>query len=165
MSRVTRNGWKDSMTEEARERVLDKLCEQRWKDYENGCPEYTPAFPAEPSESIPEGLNPIASEFFEYYEMKRGFHSNARANFTTTSSLAFMNFSLLNYIETISTRPILFIIGEKAHSRYFTEEAYVRDAGPKELVVIPGARHIDLCDGTDMIPFDKLESFFIENLK
>ncbi len=165
MSRVTRYGWKDSMTKEAREKFLAKLCEQRWKDYENGSPEYIPAFPAEPAESIPEGLNPIASEFFEYYGMKRGFHPNARANFTTTSNLAFMNFSLLNYIETISPRPILFIMGEKAHSRYFTEDAYERAAGPKELVVIPGARHIDLYDRTDMIPFDKLESFFTENLK
>ena len=71
----------------------------------------------------------------------------------------------LNYIETISPRPILFIMGEKAHSRYFTEDAYKMAAEPKELYIVPGARHIDLYDRTDMIPFDKLTSFFTERLK
>jgi fermentation-respiration switch protein FrsA (DUF1100 family) len=71
----------------------------------------------------------------------------------------------MNYIDTISPRPLLFIIGEHAHSRYFTEDAYKRAAEPKELHIVLGARHIDLYDRTDMIPFDKLESFFTENLK
>jgi hypothetical protein len=97
--------------------------------------------------------------------MERGFHPRARANFTTTSSLAFMNFPLLNYVDTISPRPILFIMGENAHSRYFTEDAYKKASEPKELYIVPGARHIDLYDRTDMIPFDKLTSFFAENLK
>ena len=71
-----------------------------------------------------------------------------------------MNFPLMNYIDTISPRPILFIMGEKAHSRYFTEDAYKMAAEPKELYIVPGARHIDLYDRTDMIPFDKLTAFF-----
>jgi fermentation-respiration switch protein FrsA (DUF1100 family) len=79
--------------------------------------------------------------------------------------MAFMNFPLLNYIETVSPRPILFIIGENAHSRYFTEDAYKMAAEPKELYIVPGARHIDLYDKSDLIPFDKLQSFFEENLK
>ncbi|MPN33691.1 hypothetical protein SDC9_181182 [bioreactor metagenome] len=70
----------------------------------------------------------------------------------------------MNYIETISPRPILFIIGENAHSRYFSEDAYEMAAEPKELYVVPGARHIDLYDRIDMIPFDKLESFFAKYL-
>ena len=70
----------------------------------------------------------------------------------------------MNYIHTISPRPILFIIGENAHSRYFTEDAYKMAAEPKEFYIVPGARHIDLYDRTDMIPFDKLVSFFTENL-
>ena len=78
--------------------------------------------------------------------------------------MSFMNFPLLNYIDTISPRPILCIMGENAHSRYFTEDAYKRSAEPKELVVVPRARHIDLYDRTDMIPFDKLASFFKEHL-
>ena len=75
-----------------------------------------------------------------------------------------MNFPLVNYIDTISPRPILFIIGENAHSRYLTEDAYKMAAEPKELYIVPGARHIDLYDRTDMIPFDKLTTFFTKAL-
>jgi fermentation-respiration switch protein FrsA (DUF1100 family) len=164
MSRVKHYGWMDSMTDEQRNAHLDMLAEQRWKDVDNGTPKLTPSFPSEPAVSIPEGLDPITSEFFEYYAMERGFHPNSIAAFTVVSDMAFMNFPLLNYIETISPRPILFIMGENAHSRYFTEDAYNRAAEPKELVIVPGARHIDLYDRTDLIPFDKLESFFKENL-
>ena len=71
----------------------------------------------------------------------------------------------MNYIETISPRPLLFIIGENAHSRYFSEDAYERAAEPKELYIVPGARHIDLYDRVDMIPFDKLDTFFKKSLK
>ncbi len=165
MSRVNKNGWMDSMTDEERNRTLDQLGEQRWKDFENGIPEITAGFPAEPQELMPEELDPITGEFFEFYAMKRGHHPNAPAAFTFTSAMAFMNFPLLNYIETISPRPILFIIGENAHSRYFSEDAYKMAAEPKELYIVPEARHIDLYDRTDMIPFDKLESFFNEYLK
>ncbi len=165
MSRVTRYGWKDGMTEEQRNQILDKLGEQRWKDFENGKPEAPQGFPTEPQKTIPAGLDPITSEFFEYYGMKRGHHPNTVPNFTLTSAMDFMNFPLLSHIQSISPRPILFIMGEKAHSRYFTEDAYKMAAEPKELVIVPGARHIDLYDRTDMIPFDKLESFFREHLQ
>lgn len=164
MSRVIRNGWMDSMIDEQRSQMLNHLGEQRWKDFEDGEPATSPAFPDKPVTSIPEGLDPITSEFFEYYAMERGFHPRANAAFTLTSNMAFINFPLLNYIETISPRPILFVMGENAHSRYITEDAYERAADPKELVVIPGARHIDLYDRVDMIPFDKLQSFFSDNL-
>ena len=70
----------------------------------------------------------------------------------------------MNYIKSISPRPILFIIGEHAHSRYFSEDAFEMAAEPKELYVVPDAGHVDLCDRTDLIPFDKLESFFTENM-
>ncbi len=164
MSRFKANGWMDVMTKAQRNAHLDQLAEQRWDDVDNGAPKLTPAFPSEPAETIPEGLDPITSEFFEYYAMKRGFHPRSIAAFTVTSDMSFMNFPLLNYIDTISPRPILFIMGENAHSRYFTEDAYKRAAEPKELVVVPGARHIDLYDRTDMIPFDKFASFFKEHL-
>lgn len=164
MSRMLRNGWEDSMTDEQRAETLVQLGEQRWKDFENGSPLLPPGFPGEPADSIPEELDPITSEFFEYYGMKRGHHPNAGAAFTMTSSMSFMNFPLMNYIKTISPRPILFIIGENAHSRYFSEDAYEMAAEPKELYIVMEARHIDLYDRTDMIPFDKLESFFKENL-
>ncbi|ACS81606.1 alpha/beta hydrolase [Maridesulfovibrio salexigens] len=165
MSRFFRNGWQDTMTAEQRDKVLDELGEQRWKDFENGTPMLPEGFPSVATDSIPEGLDPISSEFWEYYAMKRGHHPRSHGPFTATSNMAFMNFPLLNYIETISPRPILFIMGEKAHSRYFTEDAYKQAAEPKELVIVPGARHIDLYDRTDMIPFDKMEEFFSKALK
>ncbi len=165
MSGVMRNGWMNSMTDGQRNQMLDQLAMQRWKDVENGIPELVPSFPGTPAETVPEGLNPIASEFFEYYGMKRGHHPNSIGSFTLTSPMAFINFPLLNYIETISPRPILFIIGENAHSRYFSEDAYRMAAEPKELLVVAGARHIDLYDRVDMIPFDKLELFFGASLK
>jgi hypothetical protein len=78
---------------------------------------------------------------------------------------SFMNMLLLTYIREISPRPVLIIAGEKAHSRYFSEDAYKAAVEPKELVIIPGAVHLDLSDKTDVIPFDKLETFFKEKLK
>ena len=165
MSRVIRNGWQDSMTDEQRVATLTQLSNQRWEDFENGTPQLPQGFPNQPMDAVPAGLDPISSEFFEYYGMERGWHPNSHGPFTTTSNMAFMNFPLLNYIKTISPRPILFIMGEKAHSRYFTENAFEMAAEPKELLIIPDARHIDLYDRTDMIPFDKLESFFKESLK
>lgn len=164
ISSMIRDGFGKTMTDEQRAQTLVQLGEQRWKDFENGTPEVPVGFPSEPADSIPEGLDPISSEFFEYYGMERGHHPNAGAAFTITSSMSFMNFPLMNYIDNISPRPILFIIGENAHSRYFSEDAYERAAEPKELYIVPGARHIDLYDRTDMIPFDKLESFFAKYL-
>ena len=165
MSRVNHYGWEDSMSKEEYDKMLDRLGEQRWEDFENGEPQYIPSFPEEVTDSVPAGLDPISAEFWEYYAMERGHNPRARGGFTTTSNMAFINFPLMNYIETISPRPILFIIGENAHSRYFSEDAYRRAAEPKELYIVPGARHIDLYDRTDMIPFDKIESFFREYLK
>jgi len=165
MSRVIRNGWEDGMSAEERGKMLDELGEQRWKDFEKGEPMLPEGFPSEPTASVPEGLDPIMSEFWEYYAMERGHHPRSHGPFTATSNMAFMNFPLLNFIADISPRPILFIMGEKAHSRYFTEDAYKMAKEPKELLIIPGARHIDLYDRTDMIPFDKLDDFFTKALQ
>lgn len=164
MSRVIRKGWKDTATEEQRKQTLDALADQRWKDAENGSPLLPEGFPSVTATSIPEAMDPISSEFWEYYAMERGHHPRSHGPFTLTSNMAFMNFPLMNYIRSISPRPLLFIMGEKAHSRYFTEDAYEMAAEPKELVVVPEARHIDLYDRVEMIPFDKIISFFNESL-
>lgn len=161
MSRVMHSGWADSMTDEQRNQQLDQIGEQRWKDFESGTPALTPTFPAE----IPEGLDPITSEFFEYYVAPRGNHPRSIGGFTVSSTMSFMNFPFLTDLASISPRPILFVMGENAHSRYFSEDAYKSAAEPKELYIVKEARHIDLYDRTDLIPFDKLESFFKENLK
>lgn len=165
MSRVIRYGWKDGMSDEQRRQALDRLGEQRWRDFESGSPFLPAGFPARPAEAVPQGLDPITGEFFEYYAMKRGHHPRSHGPFTKTSAPAFMNFPLMNDIASIAPRPLLFIMGEKAHSRYFTEDAYATAAEPKELLIVPGARHIDLYDDVELIPFERLAAFFRDNMK
>lgn len=155
----------NNMDSEQLKETLEQIGEQRWKDFESGEPEYIPSFPAEADNSVPEGLDPVSEEFYSYYGLERGHHPNARGGFTTTSQLSFFNFQLLNHIDTISPRPILFIMGENAHSRFFSEDAYAAASEPKELYIVPDAIHIDLYDKVDKIPFDKMESFFNEAFK
>lgn len=166
ISRYIRDGLGETMTDEQRDQMLEQLSEQRWTDFENGGASLPPSpYDMElPAEEVPEGLNPVAAEFFDYYATERGYHPNAMNGFTSTSSMAFMNFPLLSHIDSISPRPILLIAGENAHSLYFSEDAYDSAAEPKELYVIPGANHVDLYDRIDVIPFDKLEAFFKDNL-
>ncbi|WP_417052605.1 alpha/beta hydrolase [Ellagibacter isourolithinifaciens] len=97
--------------------------------------------------------------------MPRGHHPNALGGFTMTSNLAMLNFPALAYITEIAPRPILLVVGDRAHSRAFSEKAYAAAAEPKELFVVDDTEHIDLYDRTDRIPFDKLEAFFKESLK
>jgi fermentation-respiration switch protein FrsA (DUF1100 family) len=165
MSRVIHGGWQDSLSEEERGQALVQLGEQRYKDFINGEAELGSTFPCEPVDEIPQGLDPIAGEFFEFYGMKRGHHPNSVGAFTLTSAMSFINFPLLSYIKSISPRPTLFVMGEHAHSRYFSEGAYSAAAEPKELYIVRNAGHVDLYDRTDLIPFDKLESFFVSGLK
>ena len=169
ISSMVRDGLGYTMTDEQRAQTKQQLAEQRWIDFSNGAQ----ALPqggwptGGPAETLPEGLPPVLSEFFEYYGMERGWHPNTIPNFTLTSSLAFMNFPLMTHLEEIAPRPILIIAGENAHSLYYSEEAYEKAAEPKELLIIPEARHIDLYDGGDKhyIPFDRIESFFNEHLQ
>ena len=90
--------------------------------------------------------------------------AGARGGFTATSDLSFLNYPLLRYIGEISPRPILFIVGEKAESRFFSDVAYADAAEPKELFVVPDCNHVDLYDDTTKIPFGKIERFFKSNL-
>ncbi len=143
----------------------DALSRQRWTDAENGYPEYIPAFPEEPFDTVPEGVEEPDAEWLRFYAVKRGHHPNARGGFTTTSNLSFLNYDLLAHIDEISPRPILFIMGDRAHSRFFSEDAYARAREPKEICNVEDAEHIDLYDRTDRIPFDKLECFFKDNLR
>jgi fermentation-respiration switch protein FrsA (DUF1100 family) len=160
ISRVSRHGWQDSSSDDDRREKLEDLAAQRWKDVDAGEPHLLPTFPAE----IPEGLDPITSEFFEYYVADRGHHPGSIGGFTVTSSMSHINFGELRHLGDIAPRPILLITGDQAHSRYFSDTVYEQATGPKELVVVPGARHIDLYDRTDLIPFDQLEKFFADNL-
>lgn len=142
------------------------LANQRWEDYANGQPEYKPSFPNQPYPSVdalPE-TDPITNEWQRFYAVPRGFHANARGNFTTTSNMAMMQFSALDYINEITPRPILFIAGDRAHSRSYSERAYKLANDPKELYIVDDCEHIDLYDRVDKIPFDKIQQFFNQHL-
>ena len=145
--------------------AIERLAAQRWADVDNGKPLYIPSFPEEPADKVPEGLTGSEAEFYEFYGLKRGHHPRALGGFTVTSDMAMSNFQSLNHIAMISPRPILFINGDISHSRMFSETAYAAAAEPKELYLVEGARHIDLYDDVEKIPFDKLEQFFKDSLK
>lgn len=153
------------MDKAAVQAAKEQLAHQRWLDAENGYPEYVPFFPEQPIDQVPQELEEPNAEWFRFYALKRGHHPNARGGFTTTSNLTMMNFPLLSYIDEISPRPILFVVGDRAHSRFFSENAYAAAAEPKEMVVVEDAEHIDLYDRTDRIPFEKLADFFSINLR
>lgn len=153
------------MDEKTVQAVKAQMARQRWVDAENGYPEYVPFFPEQPMDTVPPELEEPNAEWFRFYALKRGHHPNARGGFTTTSNLAMMNFPLLDYIKEISPRPILFVMGDRAHSRFFSENAYAAANEPKELYTVADAEHIDLYDRKDRIPFDKLADFFQKNLK
>ncbi|TQE31094.1 alpha/beta hydrolase [Streptomyces ipomoeae] len=161
ISRMASKGPLDSLTDEARAAMLDDLAEQRYADFLNG----TPALgPRGAPIGFDENTDPVGREFGSFYSTPRGYHPNSITQFTLTSSMAFMNFPLLTHIKSISPRPILFIAGEEAFSRYFSEDVYNEAAEPKELHLVPGGNHVDLYDRTDVIPFDKLTESFTKNL-
>jgi uncharacterized protein len=165
MSRVMSKGYYDRTTLEERTKMLEQISLQRWKDAEKGSPESGRRSNAEKLN----GDEPqFVKDYFDYYRTPRGFHPrsiNSNGAWTATTPWAFMNFPLMTFIKEIAPRPILIIAGENAHSRYFSEDAYKAANEPKELMIIPGAVHVDLYDKLDVIPFDKLETFFNENLK
>jgi fermentation-respiration switch protein FrsA (DUF1100 family) len=164
MSRVMSKGYHDKTTKEERTKLLEQLSQQRWKDAENGKPQLGPT-----SNELKGGEPQFMVEYADYYKKReRGFHPraiNSNGSWTITNPLSFMNFPLLTYVAEISPRPVLLIHGEKAHSRYFSETAYKAAAEPKELMIIPGAHHVDLYDQVNVISFDKLTEFFTKNLK
>lgn len=165
MTRVMSKGYNDATTLEQRTQLLEQLGEQRWKDAETE----TFAYGARLNAEKLKGDEPqFVKEYFDYYRTPRGYHErsvNSTGSWTATNALSFMNMPILSYIKEISPRPLLIIAGEKAHSRYFSEDAYKAANEPKELMIIPAAVHVDLYDKVDVIPFDKLETFFNENLK
>ena len=110
----------------------------------------------------------FVKEYFDYYKTPRGFHSrsiNSNGAWANTSAIGLINIQILAHLKEISPRPMLLIAGEKAHSRYMSEDIYKMASEPKELMIIPNAVHVDLYDKVEVIPFDKLEQFFKKNLK
>ena len=167
MGAANRNGLNHSLTLAQRKQIIADAAEQRYVEFQGGATKYTSGTVHE----ITEKSNPIEREFYDFYRTPRGEFTPAGSSPlltthpTLSSNTKFMNFYPFNDIETISPRPLLFITSDQAHSKEFSEDAYKRAAEPKELYYVAGAGHVDLYDRVELIPFDKLESFFKANLK
>ncbi|HDS1744090.1 MULTISPECIES: alpha/beta hydrolase [Pseudomonas] len=167
MGAANRNGLKHAVTVEQRKKAIAEAAAQRDVEFAGGDTLYTSGT----VDKLTEHSNAIEREFYDFYRTPRGEFTPKglspllTTHPTLTSNVRFMNFYPFNDIETISPRPMLFIAGEDAHSREFSEEAYRLAGEPKELVIVPGAGHVDLYDRVALIPFGKLTSFFGEHLK
>lgn len=165
MTRVSANGYFDA-DDNADARFANKsaLNAQRTIDYKNGKYELAGGV----VDPLPDDAPQFVKDYYAYYKTPRGYHKrslNSNGGWNKTSALSFINMPLLQYAHEIRT-PVLLIHGENAHSRYFSEDAFKKLTGDnKELMIIPGANHVDLYDNMDVIPFDKLEQFFKNNLK
>lgn len=180
MSRSMSRSYKDGYTLEQRHRVIDYLSQQRWVDAEKGT--FALGFHEVPfdakgrllkgnrvlPEKLPADPDPVLAAFFNYYRTPRGFHPraiNSTTAWTATTPMSFFEFPLAANIAMIASRPIMLVAGANAHSRYYSEDVYQVASAPKELVIVPGADHVDLYDNLEKIPFDRLEAFFSQNLK
>jgi fermentation-respiration switch protein FrsA (DUF1100 family) len=167
MGSANRNALNHSLTLEQRRAIIAEAAEQRYVEFKGGETKYTSGTVHE----LNEDTHPIQREFFDFYRTPRGEFTpkgsspKLTTHPTLTSNIKFMNFYPFNDIETISPRPMLFITGDQAHSKEFSADAYKRAAEPKELYYVPGAGHVDLYDRVNLIPFDKLTSFFSQYLK
>jgi len=167
MGAANRNALKHSLTIEQRKKIIADTAEQRYVEFTGGETKYTGGTVDE----LTEKSNDIEREFFDFYRTPRGQYTpkgtspKLTTHPTLTSNVKFMNFYPFSDIETISPRPMLFIAGDKAHSIEFSEDAYRLAAEPKELFIVHGAGHVDLYDRVNLIPFDKLTTFFRANLK
>jgi uncharacterized protein len=161
MGGANRNGLRHSVTPEQRRDVLKQAAQQRDVEFAGGETEFTSGT----LEELTDQSTAIDREFYDFYRTARGHSPNTTTHPTLSSNVKFMNFYPFNDIETIAPRPMLFITGEQAHSREFSEEGYQLAAEPKELVIVPGAGHVDLYDRANLIPFDKLTTFFRTNLR
>lgn len=166
MGAANRNALNHSQTLEQRKQIIAEAAQQRYVEFTGGEIKYTSGT----VHQLDKDTHPIQREFYDFYRTPRGEFTPASStpelttHPTLTGNVKFMNFYPFNDIETISPRPMLFITGAQAHSREFSEEAYRLAGQPKELVIVPGAGHVELYDRVNLIPWDKLSSFFKKNL-
>ena len=164
MTRVSANGYNDSMSAEELYKMREQLNNQRTKDAKSGKQAISAPLPNKLNGDEPQ----FVKDYVNYYKTPLGFHPRSvgsNQGWVATSSLSLITMPILAYADTIKN-PVLMIHGEKAHSRYFSEDAFKKLTGKnKELYIIPGANHTDLYYKMDVIPFDKIESFFKSNLK
>ena len=163
MSRVNANGYFDKMTVDDRYEVRKQLSEQRTEDYLAGNYERDGGV----VNPVPEDAPLFVKQYHDYYKTERGYHRrspNSNDGINKTATLAFINMPILSYIEEIRSA-VLLVHGEQAHSRYFSEDAFKRLKGEnKEILIIPGANHTDLYDNENVIPFNKINNFFVKYL-
>ena len=166
MGAANRNGLRKGQTLEQRKKTIAEAAEQRYAEFTGAKPQYTSGTVHE----INANSNAIEREFYDFYRTPRGEFTppgqspKLTTHPTLTSNVKFMNFYPFADIETISPRPMLFITGDAAHSREFSEEAFRLAAQPKELYIVPGAGHVDLYDRVKLIPFEKLGAIFAQHL-
>lgn len=167
MGAANRHGLNKSQTVEQRKQAIAAAAAQRKVEFAGAATKYTSGT----VHKLTESSSPIEREFYDFYRTPRGEFTpkgsspQLTTHPTLTSNVKFMNFYPFNDIETISPRPMLFITGDAAHSREFSEDAYRLAGQPKELVIVPGAGHVDLYDRVNLIPFAKLANFFQDKLK
>ncbi|MFD1145995.1 alpha/beta hydrolase [Saccharothrix hoggarensis] len=179
MSRSMSCGHQDYYTREQRQKVVDHLSRQRWIDAENGAYarlSHEVPFDANGNvaptnrvlpKTLPPDADPITRIFFDYYRTERGFHArsiNSTTAWTATTPMSFFAFSLMTNIDMLAPRKALLVAGADAHSRYYSEDVQAIAPGTVDLVIVPGADHVDLYDRKDFIPFDTLDEFFTTNL-
>lgn len=164
ISRCTANGYFDSMDADARYELRRQLNAQRTEDAKTG----TRALAGGVVDPLPDDAPQFVKDYHAYYKTPRGYHPrslNSNNGWNKTSSLSFINMPILSYSDEIRSA-VLLVHGEKAHSRYFSEDAFKKlKGGNKELLIVPGASHVDLYDNLTAIPFDRIEGFFREYLK
>ena len=164
MSRVTANGYFDSLDAEGRYKLRQTLAKERTANYRAGRYNLAGGVP----DKLPADTPQFVKDYFNYYKTERGYHKrslNSNGGWNTTSAISLLNMPLLTYANEIRSA-VLIVHGEKAHSRYFGEDAYKKLKGNnKELLIVPGANHTDLYDHMDVIPFDRIDAFYKANLK
>lgn len=182
MPRVMANGYEITMdpqgqydrvapqSADARYKMKEQLNNARWESSKHGYTDLAPANNLDPEKDITPETPKFIAEYANFYRTSRGYHprsvnSNPNGSWTNATPLAFINMPIMEYAKEMRT-PTLIVAGEKAHSRYFSEDAYnAIGSKDKELYIVPGANHTDLYDNTEKIPFDKFEQFFKDHLK
>jgi fermentation-respiration switch protein FrsA (DUF1100 family) len=180
MARSMSCSHQDSYTPEQRREVVDYLSRQRWTDAENGSAARGPhEVPFDDDgnlvtrdrvlpEILPDGADPVTTAFFDYYRTDRGYHPrsiNSTTAWTATTPMPFFEFTLMNHLDLVAPRRVMLVAGAEAHSRYYSEDIHGQAPDSTDLLIVPDADHVALYDRTDRIPFDRLETFFRENLE
>ena len=160
IGQAKRQGLAADLDDKALRRILDEVAAQRWAEVDGAERTLVIGTP----QVLTSASTAIDREFYDYYRTPRGQHARATTAFSRTSDAQMMLFWSYQHLNWISPRPVMFITGEQAHSRIFSEHAYGRASQPKELHIVRGAGHVDLYDRVNLIPWDTLTSFFTRSL-